>query len=165
MCLGLPLHHFRLKEIHFQPLVDKLGVRMAGWWSKNFTKAGRVLLYQSVLLGMVIYHLAVFNLPTRIIRRIERIKRSFLWMKPGAAPESLPHSLVNLSSVCRPKELGGLGIFNIEKFGGAMRLRRPWFAWTDESHPWQGMALACDAGDMDLFRASTDISIGDSAKT
>ena len=44
---------------------------------------------------MVIYHLAVFKLPKWIIRKIERIKRDFLWMKPSAAPGSRPHSLVN----------------------------------------------------------------------
>ena len=45
-----------------------------------------------------------------------------------------------------------------------MRLRWPWFAWTDQMRPWQGMALPCDATDMELFRASTDISIGDGSR-
>jgi hypothetical protein len=113
---------------------------------------------------MVIYHLPVFKLPKWIIRRIEKIKRGFLWMKPGAASGSRPHSLVNWSTVCRPKELGGLGIFDIEKFGRALRLRWPWYAWADQARPWQGMTLPCDATDMELFRASTDITIGDGAK-
>jgi hypothetical protein len=162
--LGLPLHHSRLKAIHFQPLIDKLGARLAGWWGKHFTRAGRVLLCRSVLSAMVIYHLPVFKLPKWIIRRIEKIKRGFLWMKPGAAPGSRPHSLVNWSTVCRPKELGGLGIFDIEKFGRALRLRWPWYAWADQARPWQGMTLPCDATDMELFMASTDITIGDGAK-
>ena len=38
--LGLPLHHSRLKAVHFQPLIDKLGTRLAGWWGKHFTRAG-----------------------------------------------------------------------------------------------------------------------------
>ena len=30
----LPLHHSRLKAIQFQPLVDKMGARLAGWWDE-----------------------------------------------------------------------------------------------------------------------------------
>lgn len=163
--LGLPLHHSRLKAIHFQPLIDKLGARLTGWWGKHFTRAGRVLLCRSVLSAMVIYHLVVFKLPKWIIRQIEKIKRGFLWMNPRAVSGSRPHSRVNWSTVCRPKELGSLGVFDInEKFGRALRLRWPWYAWTDQARPWQGIALPCDATDMELFRASTDITIGDGAK-
>ena len=62
---------------------------------KTFHKGGGVLLCRSVLSAMVIYHLVVFKFPKWIIRKIERIKRGFLWMKPSAAPWSRPHSLVN----------------------------------------------------------------------
>jgi hypothetical protein len=75
--LRLPVHHSWLKAIYFQPLIDKLGVRLAGWWAKHFTKAVRVLLCRSVLPTMVIYHLAVSELPAWIIRRIDKIKRNF----------------------------------------------------------------------------------------
>ena len=33
--LGLPLHHSRLKAVHFQPLIDKIGARLAGWWCSD----------------------------------------------------------------------------------------------------------------------------------
>ena len=79
---------------------------------------------------------------------------SFLWMRPGYTPGARPLSLVNWSSVYRPREFGGLGIFELETFGRAMRLWWSWFAWTDPSKPW------CDVADMELFRGSTDISTG-----
>ena len=161
--LGLPLHHSRLKAVHFQPLLDKLGARLAGWLGRHFTRAGRVLLCRVVLSSMAIYHLAALRLPKGILRRIEKIKRCFLWMKTGAAPGARPQALVNWSTVCRPKELGGLGIFDVEKFGRALRLRWPWYAWTEPDRPWHGMALPCDKKDMALFRASTEIVLGDGA--
>ena len=162
--LGLPLHHSRLKMVHFQPLLDKIGSRLAGWWGKHFTRAGRVVLCQSVFTSMVLYHLAVFKLPKWVIKRIEKIKRSFLWMKAGAAPGSRPHPLVNWRTICRPKELGGLGVLDLERFGRALRLRWPWLAWTDETRPWRGMATPCDDIDMELFRASTVVTLADGAK-
>jgi hypothetical protein len=69
------LHHSRIKAKNFQPLLDHLGARLAGWWAMHFTRAGRVLLCRSVLSSMVLYHLAIFKLPKWIIKRIERIKR------------------------------------------------------------------------------------------
>jgi hypothetical protein len=61
--LGLPLHHSRLKAVYFQPLIDKIGKRLARWWGKLFTRAGKVILCRSVLSSMVLYHLVVFKLP------------------------------------------------------------------------------------------------------
>jgi hypothetical protein len=107
---------------------------------------------------MVIYYLAVSKLLKCILRRVYKIK----WrMKPSAAPGARPHSLVNWTFVCRPKELSGLGIFDIEKFGRARRLRWLWYACTDPSRPWFGSDFPCDVAGMMFFRASTNISIGD----
>ena len=52
--LGLPLHHSRLKAVHFQPLLEKLGARLVAWLGRPFTRARRVLLCRSVLSSMVI---------------------------------------------------------------------------------------------------------------
>jgi hypothetical protein len=41
--LGLPLHTRKLKKVEFQPLIDKIGARLAGWKRKCFSKAGREL--------------------------------------------------------------------------------------------------------------------------
>ena len=81
--MGLLLHHSRLKATYFQPLIYKIGARLAGWWGKHFTKAGKFVRCRSVLTAMVLYHMAVFKLPKWMLWRIEKIKRSFLWMKPG----------------------------------------------------------------------------------
>ena len=107
--------------------------------------------------------MSILKLPKGIIQRIEKLKRSFWWMKPRATPGARPHALVNWSSACQPRDLGGLGVFDIEKFGRAMRLRWPWYAWTNPSRPWIGLAVPWDAAYICLFWASKDITIGDGA--
>jgi hypothetical protein len=63
-----------------------------------------------------------------------------------------------------PKELGGLGVPDLDKFGCALRLRWLWQDWTEDSKPWIGMDLPCNDVDRLLFNASTTVTIGDGAK-
>lgn len=49
-------------------------------------------------------------------------------------------------------------------FGRALRLRWLWYEWIDPNRPWAGTMLPCDAGDRQLFRASTVLTIGDGRK-
>ena len=53
---------------------------------------------------------------------------------------------------------------DLDRFGRAMRLRWLWLEWTDDTRPWCGMQTPCDKTDRQLFRASTEITLGDGAK-
>ena len=86
-------------------------------------------------------------------------------MKGTADPGTTSHPLVNWSTVCIPATLGGLGVADLEKFGRTLRLRWAWLAWTDDSRPWIGGRLPCMATDMDLFRASMTITLGDGKRS
>jgi len=68
-------------------------------------------------------------------------------------------------TVTQPKDLGGLGVPDLEKFGRALRLRWLWQEWVDESKPWAGSQLPCNEADRLLFDLSTMVTIGDGAKT
>jgi hypothetical protein len=72
--------------------------------------------------------------------------------------------LVKWEIACRPKELGGLRIHNLKRFGRALRQRWFWYYWTDNIKPWKGMSLPCDDQDMSLFQVSTIIKLGDGKK-
>ena len=73
--------------------------------------------------------------------------------------------MVNWPTVSRPKDLGGLGVLDLDKFGRALRLRWLWQEWTDASKPWQGLQVPCNKFDRLLFQASTSISVGNGEKT
>jgi hypothetical protein len=57
--------------------------------------------------------------------------------------------------------MGGHEMPDLQRFGRALRLRWPWLQWADPEHPWAGSKLPYDDKDMDLFRASTKITISD----
>ena len=60
-----------------------------------------------------------------------------------------------------PKNLGGLGVLDLNFFGRALRLRWLWYAWTEPDRPWVGSIPPCDEVDKQLFRASTIVQLGD----
>jgi hypothetical protein len=47
--LGLPLHTRALRRVDFQPLIDKIGGRLAGWKGRFLNKAGKLTLVNMVL--------------------------------------------------------------------------------------------------------------------
>ena len=49
------------------------------------------------------------------------------------------HCLVNWPTVSKPKNLGGLEVSDLDKFGRVLCLRWLWQDWVDDSKPWAGM--------------------------
>ena len=111
---------------------------------------------------MPTYDLTVFPLAAWARKKIDKIRRSFLWK--GEENANGGHCLVNWPTATRPKDIGGFGTPDLEKFGRALRLRWLWQEWTDDSKPWAGSELPCNNDDRLLFKASTTITIGDGAK-
>uniref|UniRef100_A0A453I526 Reverse transcriptase zinc-binding domain-containing protein n=1 Tax=Aegilops tauschii subsp. strangulata TaxID=200361 RepID=A0A453I526_AEGTS len=62
--------------------------------------------------------------------------------------------------VCRPIELGGLGVRGIVCSGLALQLRWLWFSRTDPERVWQGLDLQFSPMERALFWASTSMVVG-----
>jgi hypothetical protein len=159
--LGLPLHIRKLRRVEVQPLIDKIGARLPGWKGRLLSTAGRETLVKTVLTSQPIYHMTVFPEQKWLIKRIDRLRRSFLWR--GETPDKVygGHSIINWPTTCLPKIKGGLGILDLERFARALRLRWLWFQWRQKERAWNKLELPCDSRDKDLFAASTTVTIGD----
>jgi hypothetical protein len=122
------------------------------------TAVGQSALVKSVLTSQAVYHLMTFFVYSGMLQAIDKIGRPFLWEgTDNAAGEKCK---VNWDAMCRPKELGGLGVLHIPKFAPALRLRWPWYEWTNTSKTLVRMGNPCDAADIDLLYASMTISVG-----
>jgi hypothetical protein len=162
--LGLPLHFRHLRKVHLQPPIDKIAAKLPGWMGKNLARPGRITLAKTVLMATA-DHAMVFPLSKWARLKTVRISRRFVRAGDAGEHDACGHALVNWKTVCRPKDLGGLGIPDQDRCGRALRLRWLSLKWTDPTQPWSGSKLLCSDADRALFRAYTKIELADGEKT
>jgi hypothetical protein len=149
--------------VEVQPLIDKIASKANGWMGRLMAKPGRLFLLNSVLSSLSTYFLAVFAANPWAVRKIDKLRRNFLWdIEDGENGGG--KCLVNWLTISSPKSVGGLDIKNLVAFGRALRLRWLWFQWNDSDMPWFGTEVPCDSMDKHLFSACTQIELGNGAR-
>jgi hypothetical protein len=137
--LGLPLAIKKVTRDQIQPIIDKIANKLAGWKADLLTKSGRKIHVQYVLTGMVIYLAMAVDLPAWALKAIDKIRRGFLWR--GRKDARGGHCHVAWGTVCRPIELGGLGISSLKELAWSLRMRWLWLAKTDPTRPWTSISI------------------------
>jgi hypothetical protein len=120
---------------------------------------------KTVLTAMRTHFLTMFKMPQWAISGVDKFRRSFLWKGSDLELVKGTHCLMNWKTCLRPKNLAGLGINDIEKFGRALRLRWLWFGWDSHPRQWKHLLTIQDPIDRALFFSSTFIQIGDDQNT
>jgi hypothetical protein len=119
--LGLPLSLKKLTTGQAQHIVDKVADQLPGWKAEIMTRAGRKVQVQCVMTGKLIYLTMAVDSLQELSRQLIKIRKGFLWK--GRKEVRDGHCLVAWGRVCRPIELGGLGVFNLKELGWALRMR------------------------------------------
>jgi hypothetical protein len=118
--LGLPLTLKKLTRNQAQPLIDRIADQLPAWKANLMTRAGRRVQVQVVMTGMLTYLAMALDLPLGALKAIDRIRKGFL--SRGRKDVRGGHCLVAYGRVCRPLELGGLGITSFKELGWALRM-------------------------------------------
>jgi hypothetical protein len=107
----------KLSKQQFQPYIDKFADHLPNWKADLMTRAGRRILVQHVLTGMTVYLAMAIDIPHWAVDAIDKIRKGFLWR--GRKEAKGGHCLVVWGKVCRPLQLGGLGISSLPELGWA----------------------------------------------
>jgi hypothetical protein len=111
---------------------------------------------------MLIYLAMAIDLQPWVINKIDRIRRGFLWkgrkdVKGGHCQVAWP--------VCRPHELGGLGISDLQKLSWVLRMRWLWLKKTEPNHPWAEFPIHVHQCVRAFFSMVVISEVGDGACT
>ena len=118
--LGVPFFKGKPKAIHFQPLVDRIKIKLASWKASLLSFAGRLELIRSVVQGMMIYSISIYSWPVNLIKELDKYMRNFLW----SGDRKLV--IVSWNTVCTPIDEGGLGLRSLSKINEASNLKLCW---------------------------------------
>jgi hypothetical protein len=160
--LGLPLSVKRLSSSDLVPLIHKVADHLPGWKVLLIHLAGRATLVKSVLTAIPVYQFIAVHCPKWVLKAIDKIHRDFLWK--GRKCVQRGHCRVSWEWVCRPLELGGLGIHNLEALGWSLNMRWLWYKTRTEG-PWRELQINVHPNAAALFAASVVTTIEDGANT
>ena len=97
--LGMPLGASHKSPTIWNPILEKIERKLAGWKKLYLSKDGRLTLLKSTISSLPTYYLSLFTIPTRVANKIERLQRDFLWGDSKT-------NLVGWDKVCAPLKNG-----------------------------------------------------------
>lgn len=161
--LGVPLSLCRLRHADEQPLVDVVAARIPTWKARLLNNAGRLVLTKVTLSAIPVHISIACCLSDWAIKQIDRRRHVFLWS--GTDSCSGGKCRVAWPSVCRPTDLGGLGILDLRFFGFALRLRWQWLSRVEPQRCWTTLPARTEKCVAAMCVASMSVVVGDGAST
>jgi hypothetical protein len=137
--LGMPLGATYRAVSIWNPILEKMERKLAGWKKLYLSRGGRLTLLKSTLSSLPTYFLSLFTIPVSVANRIEKHQRNFLW---GGMGDEFKHHLVKWDTVCTPKAEGGLGIRSLVLFNRALLGKWMWRFGLEEHHLWRRVLVA-----------------------
>lgn len=119
--LGLPVDEKRIRNKHWKPHDEKTEKKCGTWLGRLMANAGRITLIKSSLAGIPYFMMSFYGLPVGVNKRMVFFRARLLWQENL---EKKKYHLVRWSKVCKPKDMGGLGIQNLALMNKA--LLRKW---------------------------------------
>ncbi|GJX77241.1 RNA-directed DNA polymerase, eukaryota, reverse transcriptase zinc-binding domain protein [Tanacetum coccineum] len=113
--------------------IGKLLNKVKNWKNKSLSYAGRLQVIAAVLESIHVYWASVFFLPITVINEINKLLKGFLWNQGDIAKGK---AKVAWTTLCRPKDQGGLGLKNLQTWNQALLAKNIWNIATKKDNLW-----------------------------
>jgi hypothetical protein len=131
--LGFPLRSNGHSTKDFDFVMEKVQAKPSSWKGKLLSSAGRVVLVQSITSAIHAYYMQNVALPSKICTKLDKINRDFLW---GSTVEKKKMHMVSWDKVCRPRNLGGLGLYATKSRNIALLAKLNWRVMEESDSLW-----------------------------
>ena len=161
--LGLPLSTKKIPRARIQSTIDVIERRLPSCHGPLMARSGRLIWIKSVLSAIPIYTIIADGLPPWALDEINSICRRFLWT--GKEGSVRGKCMVAWPTVCRPTDLGGLGIPDLRLTSIALQARWLWLQKVDQDRAWSSLPIASSNEVRAFFNASTYTVLGNGRTT
>nr|KYP50798.1 Putative ribonuclease H protein At1g65750 family [Cajanus cajan] len=121
--LGIPIGAQYKSLSLWNPIKDRMKSKLSSWKRRHHSFGGRLILLKSVLSSLPLFYLSFFKISKAVSLSITKIQSAFLW---GGGMEQRKIHWVRWSTVCKPKESGGLGVRDLEIFNISLLGKWKW---------------------------------------
>ncbi|KAM5546473.1 hypothetical protein ABKV19_002467, partial [Rosa sericea] len=128
--LGVPIFMGKPRRVHLQSIADKAKARLAGWYEKLLSMAGRVQLVHDIFQSLFLHSFSVYLWPPSLLKHLSACVRNFIWSGNIAVRKMVT---VSWRQVCAPKAESGLGLRDLQTLNRAALLSMGWSTLTLKS--------------------------------
>ena len=132
--LGVPIGANPRRYQTWDPIISKCERKLVKWKLRHLLFGGRVTLLKSVLTSIPIYFLSFYRVPQKVVDELVRIQRNFLW---GGDQQQRKIAWVKWETVCMSKEVGGLGVKDINSFNLSLLGKWKWNLFQQPEELWR----------------------------
>lgn len=128
--LGCPIFQGKPKCIYFQPIVDRIKVKLATWKGVLLTIMGRVQLVKSIVHSMLVYSFHIYRWPIRFVTMLDQWIKKFVW-----SGDIFTRKIYTVSwkQICLPWESGGLDLKSTRSTNSTLLLHLSWKLFTQNT--------------------------------
>ncbi|XP_042986314.1 uncharacterized protein LOC122314764 [Carya illinoinensis] len=121
--LGVPIMLGRLKQVHFEDMMNKMRKKLSGWKMRLLSSGGKLILLRHVISSMALHLFTVFHIPQVVINKINQMMGSFFWGESNGKDKK---KWLAWKHMGMPVVEGGIGVRLLHEVQTTLHIR---FAW------------------------------------